>query len=67
VLSHINRVVAESQVNIVGQALATNDEVGLLFVDVPLAVDDPKADALRAGISALGTSIRTRLLPTPPG
>lgn len=66
VLSHINRVVAESQVNIVGQALATNDEVGLLFVDVPLAVDDPKADALRAGISALDTSIRTRLLPTPP-
>jgi D-3-phosphoglycerate dehydrogenase len=64
VLSHINRVIAESQVNIVGQALATNDEVGLLFVDVPLAPGDPKADALCASISALDTSIRTRLLST---
>lgn len=62
VLSAINRVVAESGVNIVGQALATLDDVGLLFIDVPLASDDAKAAALCEGISALETSVRTRLL-----
>jgi D-3-phosphoglycerate dehydrogenase len=64
VLSQINRVVAESGVNIVGQSLATNDDVGLLFVDVPLRWDDAKATALREGIAALETSIRTRLVAT---
>jgi D-3-phosphoglycerate dehydrogenase / 2-oxoglutarate reductase len=62
VLSAINRVVAESGVNIVGQALATLEDVGLLFIDVPLAVDDPRADKLRESISELETSVRTRLL-----
>ena len=64
VLSKINQVVAQSEVNIVGQALATNDDVGLLYIDVPVAAADPKAAALREGISALDTSIRTRLVPT---
>jgi D-3-phosphoglycerate dehydrogenase len=64
VLSRINQVVAESEVNIVGQALATNDDVGLLFIDVPLSAADPKAAALREGISALTTSVRTRLVAT---
>jgi len=62
VLSTINRVVAESGVNIVGQALATIEDVGLLFIDVPLAADDAKAAGLRAAISELETSVRTRLL-----
>ncbi|MCH9679888.1 MAG: phosphoglycerate dehydrogenase [Deltaproteobacteria bacterium] len=62
VLSAINQVVADSGVNIVGQALATVDDIGLLFIDVPLADDDAKADGLRQGISALETSVRTRLL-----
>lgn len=63
VLSAINRVVAESGVNIVGQALATVDDVGLLFIDVPLQSDVEKAGGLCKAISALETSVRTRLLP----
>ncbi len=62
VLSAINRVVAESGVNIVGQALATVDEVGLLFIDVPLTAEDEQTGALRQAISGLETSVRTRLL-----
>jgi len=62
VLSAINRVVAESGVNIVGQALATVDEVGLLFIDVPLTAQDERAGALCQAISELETSVRTRLL-----
>lgn len=62
VLSAINRVVAESGVNIVGQALATMDDIGLLFIDVPLAVDDARSDKLREAIAVLDTSVRTRIL-----
>jgi D-3-phosphoglycerate dehydrogenase len=62
VLSAINRVVAESGVNIVGQALATMEDTGLLFIDVPLVMEDPRADKLREAISVLETSVRTRLL-----
>ena len=63
VLSETNRVVAESGVNIVGQSLGTNEDVGLLYVDVPVAADDSQAENLRAGIAALGTSLRTRIEP----
>lgn len=62
VLSKINTVVATSSVNIVGQSLATNEEIGLLFIDVPIVPTDPKAAELRDAIAALETSIRTRLL-----
>lgn len=62
VLSATNAVVAESGVNIVGQSLGTNDDVGLLFIDVPVAADDVQAEALRAAIAALDTSLRTRLV-----
>jgi D-3-phosphoglycerate dehydrogenase / 2-oxoglutarate reductase len=62
VLSAINHVVAESGVNIVGQALSTMEDVGLLFMDVPLAVDDARTSRLRDAISMLETSVRTRLL-----
>lgn len=62
VLSTINRVIAESGVNIVGQALATTDDVGLLFIDLPLTRDDERARELESSISKLETSVRTRLL-----
>ncbi len=63
VLSETNRVVAESGVNIVGQSLGTNDDVGLLFIDVPVAWDDAQAEKLRAEIASLQTSLRTRIVP----
>jgi D-3-phosphoglycerate dehydrogenase len=62
VLSSINHVIAQSGVNIVGQSLGTLEDVGLLFIDVPVAVDDRKAAQLRTAISDLETSIRTRLI-----
>ncbi|MEM6991530.1 MAG: phosphoglycerate dehydrogenase [Myxococcota bacterium] len=62
VLSAINSAVADSAVNIVGQSLATNEEVGLLFIDVPITPSDPKATQLRDAIDALETSVRTRLI-----
>jgi D-3-phosphoglycerate dehydrogenase len=65
VLSSINQVIAQSGVNIVGQSLGTLEEVGLLFVDVPVAVDDPQTDQLCRSISALPTSVRTRSVELP--
>jgi len=62
VLSRINAVIAQSNVNIAGQALATLEDIGLLFVDLPLAVDEPAAAELCRSISALDTSVRTRLV-----
>lgn len=61
VLSEINQVVADSGVNIVGQSLGTNDDVGLLYIDVPVAADDTQAAKLRESIAALDTSLRTRI------
>lgn len=61
VLSAINRVVAESEVNVVGQNLGTLEDVGLLLVDIPLAAADPKAQELAQAIAALSTSLRTRI------
>lgn len=62
VLSAINSVVAESSVNIVGQSLATTDDVGLLFIDVPIAADEAQASSLKDAIGGLDTSIRTRII-----
>ena len=62
VLSVINTAVASSSINIVGQSLATNEDVGLLYVDVSILPNDPRAAELRDAIDALETSIRTRLL-----
>ncbi|MEM7158782.1 MAG: phosphoglycerate dehydrogenase [Myxococcota bacterium] len=62
VLSAINQVIAQSGVNIIGQALGTTDEVGLLFIDLPLASDDDQAATLRKAIADMDTSVRTRLL-----
>ena len=61
VLSAINGVLAQSRVNITGQSLATIESIGLLHVDVPLVRGDPQVDELCAAISALPTSLRTRV------
>jgi D-3-phosphoglycerate dehydrogenase len=62
VLSRINAVIAQSNVNIAGQALATLEDVGLLLVDMPLLADEPAAAQLCAAIATLDTSVRTRLV-----
>lgn len=62
VLSKINQVVASSGVNIVGQSLATREDVGLLFIDVPMACAAADAAKLRSSIAALETSLRTRIV-----
>jgi D-3-phosphoglycerate dehydrogenase len=62
VLSAINGVLADSRVNITGQSLATVESIGLLHVDVPLLPGDPTVDRLCAAISALPTSLRTRVV-----
>lgn len=62
VLSRINNVIAESGINIVGQSLGTFQDVGLLFIDIPVAGADPRAEQLRKAIADLESSIRTRLI-----
>ena len=62
VLSAINRVVADSGVNVVGQNLGTLEEVGLLLVDLPLPAGDNQAQELARAIAALPTSLRTRIV-----
>ena len=62
VLSRVNQVIAASETNIVGQQLATKADVGLLFVDLPLGVDDPRVRELCQAIAALDPSVRTRLV-----
>lgn len=62
VLSAVNRVVAESGVNVTGQRLGTLEDVGLLLVDLPLARGDREAEDLTRAIAELPTSLRTRIL-----
>lgn len=61
VLSKINRVLGDSQVNITGQSLATVASIGLLLVDVPLGHGDPQLHELVQAIAALPVSLRTRV------
>jgi len=61
VLSSVNRTIAEHGVNIVGQHLGTVDDVGLLFVDVPLDRSAHEVTQLCRAIAALPTNIRTRV------
>ncbi len=62
VLSAINQVVSATGLNITGQHLGTQESTGMLTMDVALSSDDPRVQELVAGIEALETSIRTRLL-----
>jgi D-3-phosphoglycerate dehydrogenase len=62
VLSRVNSVVAEINVNITGQHLVTRGGRGLLLMDLDVPGDDPRALALRDGIAKLDHSLRTRLL-----
>jgi D-3-phosphoglycerate dehydrogenase len=62
VLSDVNRVVADSGVNIVGQHLATAGDVGLLLVDIAVHPTDERIAALAAAIEGLDASIRTRIV-----
>lgn len=58
VLGEINSIISEHGANILAQGLATDSAVGYLITDVSGA----KGDQLAADISALKTSLRTRLL-----
>ena len=62
VLSSINHVIADSGINIVGQSLGTFEDVGLLYIDIPVASGDARAAELRNSIAALEASIRTRVV-----
>lgn len=62
VLSAINKAIAESGLNIVGQRLSTAENLGSLLVDFALERDDPRIIALVNAIAELHTSIRTRIL-----
>ena len=58
VLSDINRIVSEAQANIESQVLATTPAIGYLVMDLNREV----SREVRARMSALETSIRTRVL-----
>ena len=60
VLSAINRLVADSELNVVTQRLATNDEVGVLVFDAKGG--DNETRPLARAIDALETTIRTRMI-----
>lgn len=62
VLSEINRVIASSGVNIVGQRLATSEEVGVLVIDLAPGQPETTVMALNDAIAALETTVRHRLL-----
>lgn len=62
VLSAINKVIAESGLNITGQGLSTREDMGLLLMDLALGADDPRVNDLLEAIKALPTSLRTRLV-----
>jgi D-3-phosphoglycerate dehydrogenase len=62
VLSRVNNVVAEVNINITGQHLVTEGGNGLLLMDLAVPRDDQRAHALREGIAKLDQSLRTRLL-----
>ncbi len=58
VLSDINRLVSDAGANILGQYLATDDEIGYMVMDLERA----QADLVCEGIRGLSTNIRTRIL-----
>lgn len=62
VLSRVNNVVADININISGQHLVTGGGNGLLLMDLDVPRDDARANALRDGIAKLDQSLRTRLI-----
>jgi D-3-phosphoglycerate dehydrogenase len=58
VLSQINKIIAEMNVNISAQYLGTNQQIGYLIMDVGSNVSKKVKDA----IDAMDTNIKTRLL-----
>jgi len=58
VLSKINRIVSDVQANIESQILATDPRIGYLVMDLNREV----SGEVRANMSRLETSIRTRVL-----
>jgi hypothetical protein len=62
VLSAINRIVADSGFNIVGQHLGTQGDVGLLAIDVAVENSVRTLDELVHAVEVLNPSIRTMLI-----
>jgi D-3-phosphoglycerate dehydrogenase / 2-oxoglutarate reductase len=62
VLSRVNSVVAQVNINISGQHLVTGGGTGLLLMDLDVPREDVRATALREGIAKLDQSLRTRLI-----
>ncbi len=62
VLSRVNAIVAGLEFNIVGVALGTQEDIGVLVMDVSVPPASAAAQGLRDAVAALPTSIRTRLL-----
>ena len=60
VLSKINDIFGERGINIDGQFLRTDPNVGYVVIDV--AADDAQASELRAALSAIPGTLRTRVL-----
>jgi D-3-phosphoglycerate dehydrogenase len=58
VLTSINSIISESKANVAGQVLATDPEIGYLVIDL----DRDLSDEVKEKVSALDTSIRTRIL-----
>ena len=58
VLKNINSIISDLGANISGQYLATDPEIGYLIVDL----DKQLSEKVREQVSALSTSIRTRIL-----
>ena len=60
VLSKINDIFGERGINIDGQFLRTDPNVGYVVIDV--AADDAQASELRTALSAIPGTLRTRVL-----
>ena len=60
ILSKINEVFGERGINIDGQYLRTNPNVGYVVIDV--AADAAQADELRGALAAIPGTLRTRVL-----
>ncbi len=58
VLAHLNTILAKRKVNILGQYLATNDQIGIVLIDVNKSYDDEVIKEIRQ----MPTTIKLRVL-----